>query len=216
MPRPISYAVFCLKKKNAIAVAAYAHVLPERGSEQILGLRHRRPFLGRDAPAARLRSARALGRVPLGLANRPALGCGLLGEPSASVLVADLEDRPAVTLAELTLLEQGEHLVGQIEKPDQVGDRGATPADAAGELLLRDPEVVHQRGAGPRLLDRVEVLPDHVLDQRGLQALVLGRGTDYRRHTVDAGLPRGAPAALSGDQLVAAVVQRPNDQRLQK
>ena len=63
-------------------------------------------------------------------------------------------------------------------------------------------------GAGPRLLHRVEVLADHVLDQRRLEALVLRRGPDHRGDAVEAGLLRGAPAALAGDQLVAAVVER--------
>ena len=89
------------------------------------------------------------------------------------VLLGDLEDRPAVSLGQLAPLEQGQHRVGQVEQPDQVGDRGAAAADAAGELLLRDAEVVDQGGAGPGLLDRVEVLADHVLDQRRLQPLVL-------------------------------------------
>src|SRR3954453_21800020 len=100
-------------------------------------------------------------------------------------------------LRELLPLQQGQNGVREIEQADQVGDRGAAAADPPGELLLRDAEVVDQRGAGSRLLDRIEVLPDHVLDQRGLEALVLGGGPDDRGHAVDAGLLGGPPAALA-------------------
>ena len=113
-----------------------------------------------------------------------------------------------MALAELALLEQRLHLVGEVEQPDQVRDRGAAAADAAGELLLGDAEVVDQGGAGAGLVDGVEVLADHVLDQRRLQALVLGRAADHGRDALEAGLLGGAPAALAGDQLVAPVAER--------
>ena len=64
--------------------------------------------------------------------------------------------------------EQLEHVVGQVEQPDQVRDRRAGAAEAAGELLLRQPELLDQGRAGARLVDRVQVLAGDVLDQRRL------------------------------------------------
>ena len=119
-----------------------------------------------------------------------------------------------MALAELARLEQLERLVGQVEQPDQVGDGGAAAADAPRQLLLGEAEVLDQGGAGARLLDRVEVLADHVLDQRHLQPLGQLGVADDRRHLLQAGLLRGAPAALAGDQLVAAVGQGADEQRL--
>ena len=76
------------------------------------------------------------------------------------------------------------------------------------------PEVADQGVAGAGLLDRVEVLADHVLDQRRLQPLGLLLVADHRRHLLDPGLLGGAPAALAGDQLVAAVGEGADEQRL--
>ena len=67
--------------------------------------------------------------------------------------------------------EQVEHLVGQVEQPQQVRDRDARAADAAADVLAREPELLDEQRAGARLLDRVEVLAGHVLDQRELERL---------------------------------------------
>ena len=64
------------------------------------------------------------------------------------------------------LLDQLEHLVGQVEQAQQVADRDPAAPDTAADLLARQAELLHQRRAGARLLDRVEVLARHVLDQR--------------------------------------------------
>ncbi len=106
----------------------------------------------------RRRRLRGLGPA-LGLAHRPARGDGVAGEAAADLVALRDQDRPAVALAERALGEQVEHVVGEVEQPDQVRDRGAGAAEAAGELLLREPELVDQRrrrraprrpGSGPR------------------------------------------------------------------
>ena len=72
-----------------------------------------------------------------------------------------------------------EHLVGKLEQAHEVRDRDAALADAAADLLLGQPELVDERRAGAGGLDRVQVLPRHVLDQRKLEALALrGRAHD--------------------------------------
>ena len=78
-----------------------------------------------------------------------------------------------MALAEVARLEQLQRLVGQLEQADQIGDRGAAAADPSGQLLFGQAELLDQRRAGACLLDRVEVLADHVLDQRRLQPLGL-------------------------------------------
>ena len=110
--------------------------------------------------------------------------------------------------------EQVEHVVGKVEEADQVRDRRAAAAQPPRQLLLAETQILDQRRAGARLVHGVEVLARHVLDQRGLQALRLGLVPDDRGHRLQAGLPGRPPAALAGDQLVATVAQRADDQRL--
>ena len=119
-----------------------------------------------------------------------------------------------MALGQLAGLEQHQRVVGQLEEPDQVRDRRPAAPDAAGELLFGEPEVLDQRRAGARLVDRIEVLADDVLDQRHLQPLGPLGLADDRRHLLEAGLLGRAPAALAGDQLVAAVGEGADEQRL--
>ena len=119
-----------------------------------------------------------------------------------------------MTLAELARGEQVEHLVGEVEEPDQVRDRRAASAEPPRQLLLAEPQVLDQRRAGAGLVHGVQVLARHVLDQRRLEALGLALVADDRRHRLEAGLPRRSPAPLAGDQLVATVAKRAHDQRL--
>ena len=124
---------------------------------------------------------------------------GFAAQAPPDIVAAGGEEGLAVALAELARLEQLEQLVGQVEEADQVGDRRAAAADAPGQVLLGDVELLDQRRAGPRLLDRVEVLADHVLDQRDLQPLGLLGVADDGRHLVEARLLGRAPAPLAGD-----------------
>ena len=189
-------------RSSASSASARAPPAPRRGS-------------GRPCVAALLAPA-AAAAAALGLAHRPALGGRALGERAARrpgrATWRIARPWPSLSSPDSSSVE---HLVGEVEQTDQVRDRGAAAADPARQLLLGDAEVLDQRRAGARLVDRVEVLADHVLDQRRLQALVLGRVADHRRDRLEAGLLGGAPAALAGDQLVAAVVERADDQRLE-
>src|SRR5262245_15585968 len=107
----------------------------------------------------------------LGLAHRPAATGGVAGEATADVVALGEEQRLAVTFAERAGLEQVECLVGKVEQPDQVRDRGPAAADPLGELFAGESKLLDQGGAGAGLVDRVEVLSDHVLDQGDLQPL---------------------------------------------
>ena len=90
--------------------------------------------------------------------------------------------------------EQVEHLVGQVEEADQVRDRRAAAAQPPRQLLLAETQILDQRRAGARLVDRVEVLARHVLDQRGLQAL-RPRPRRGRSPAPSAGRPPAPPAS---------------------
>src|SRR5262249_11207609 len=151
----------------------------------------------------RLALPRCLLRLALGLADRPPVLGRVARELAACVLSAGLEDRAAVALAELAVGEQPDRLVGKVEEPDQVRDRRPGAPDPPRALLLAQPEIVDERRTGTRLVDGVQVLARHVLDQRRLQALGLALVADERGEPVDAGLPRGAPPPLACDQLVA-------------
>ena len=106
-------------------------------------------------------------------------------------------------------------LVGQVEQPHGVRDVGPASSDSPCEDDAGHPEVVEQDGERPGLLDRAEVLADDVLDQRQLQRpRLVERVVDERRDGRLAGELGGAPAALAGDELIA-VLDRPDDDRLQ-
>src|SRR6185312_3087930 len=130
----------------------------------------------------------------LGLAHRPTAAQGVAGEATADIVAAGTEQGAAMALAELAALQQLQGLVGKLEQTDQIGDGGAAAADTAGQLLFGQPEVLDQGGAGLGLIDWIEVLADHVLDQRRLQALGFRLLTDDRRHLLEPSLLGRAPA----------------------
>ena len=69
------------------------------------------------------------------------------GQAPALAVVLGQQQRAAVALGQRAVLEQLEHLVGQVEQPQEVGDRDAAAADAAADLLAREPELLDERRA---------------------------------------------------------------------
>ena len=107
-----------------------------------------------------------------------------------------------MALGERAGLEELERLVGQVEDPDQVRERGAAAPEAPAELLLGQAEVLDQRRAGARLVDGVELLARDVLDQRHLHALGLAPRREGATGTVSSPASRAArqrrsPAMIS-------------------
>ncbi len=87
--------------------------------------------------------------------------------------------------------------------------------DELRKIVLRMAMALDQLAIAFGLFDRVEILALDVLDQRDL-----GRGgivdlADDRRDRVKPCPLRGAPAALSGDDLEPSVAMRPKQDRLQ-
>src|SRR5207249_1543502 len=78
-------------------------------------------------------------------------------------------------------------------------------SDSFGEVAEREPELVHQHGERPRLLDRRQVLAHDVLDEREEERVAVVGIAYHRRQRREAGLTRGSPAALAGDQLPSAL-----------
>ncbi len=121
----------------------------------------------------------------------------------------------AMPLGEDARVDHLDDLVGQVEQPHSVRDVGAAASNPLGQDDAGHAQVVEQDGERSGLLDRAEVLADDVLDQRelerpGLVKRVVDEGRDGR-------LARefgGAPPALSRDQLIA-ILDRPDDDRLQ-
>src|SRR5215210_4933653 len=169
---------------RSISTRPDLHLAPERGGECVLRRCERVGQVGVDGHRwSRAASLAGLGCLclALGLSHRPAFGARLASGATALYLVAVGEDRAAVALREQPPGEQVEGLVGQVEQADQVRDRDAAAPDAPPELILAQPEVVDQRGAGPRLLDRAQILARDVLDQGELELLgVLGLAHDGR------------------------------------
>src|SRR3954468_16583365 len=200
---------------DSLPLATRRDFVAKRLLERLGGVTEGRDCIGIDRRS--LRSCLWLASQPnplLGFANRPASTGGVASEAAAEVVAAGSKQRLAVALAEVALLEQLQRLVRQLQQADQVGDRRAAAADPLGQLFFGQAEVLDQGGAGSRLLDWVEVLADHVLDQRRLQPLSFGLVADDRRNLVDSSLLRRAPATLAGNQLVAAIGKGADQQRL--
>src|SRR4051812_21055614 len=119
-------------------------LVPERRLESVGCGLQRSGLLGIDTPdQLPFWLAGQLSPV-LGLADRPTVPCRFARQAAADVIAACRQQRPAVTLAQLAVLEQLERLVGKIEQADQVGDGGAAAPDPAGQLLLGDAELLDQ------------------------------------------------------------------------
>ena len=76
--------------------------------------------------------------------------------------------------------------------------------------MVADHPVVHRR-----LVERREVLALEVLDDRDLERGVVVDLLDEGRDRLEAGGLRRAPAALAGDELELAVVERPDEDGLE-
>src|ERR1700689_2198322 len=129
---------------------------------------------------------------------------GLARQPTAITVLVSEQQSTAVTLAERALLHQLNRLGGQIEQTHEVADRPPATPDPPAHVLARQPQLLDQRSARSSLLDRVEILARHVLDERRFQRLRILALTNDRRDALQACDLRGAPASLTGNQLVAA------------
>ena len=105
------------------------------------------------------------------------------------------------------LLHEGQHLVGQGQQAQGVGDSGAALAHLLGHLLLGETVLLHQGAVAPGLLGGVQVLPLEVFDQAQLHHLPVVRLDDNGGDLLEPGGLGRPPPALAGDNLVVAAGQ---------
>lgn len=110
--------------------------------------------------------------------------------------------------------EHGLDRLGQRNQAQQVGHGHPRLADGIGHLLLGQLELLLQALQGQGFFQRVEVLALDVLDQRHGDGGFVGHFADHGRDGVQPGLLGGAPAPLTGDDLVAVVADRADHDRL--
>jgi hypothetical protein len=91
----------------------------------------------------------------------------------------------------------------QPEQPQGVADRRPALAHAVGDLLMRQLEVVDQLPEGGGLLERSQVLPMEVLDQRLLHDGEVVGSPHQGGNRRQPGAAGRSPPPLAGDQLVA-------------
>ena len=134
------------------------------------------------------------------------------GEELVGVLDAD--ERAGVARRERPLAERRLHARRQLEEPERVGDRRPALPHLLGHLLLRQADLLHEALVAERHLDRVEVLALDVLDDGHLEHGLRVRLADVARDAREPGAAGRPEPALARDQLVAAVPERPDRERL--
>ena len=187
------------------------------------------PVSRSTAPRARSESAGSIAGADRGRRAAPpswaALSAARTDIPSRTIRFASFfraswsgqrEDSAGVALRQLAARDHPEHLLGQLEQPQPVRHRRLRAADSFGDVAERELELVHERGVGPCLLDRRELLSRDVLDESEQERVTVVGLTDERGEQHDPGLAGRTPAALAGDQLVASGRARAHDDRLQQ
>ena len=79
---------------------------------------------------------------------------------------------------------------------------------AFADRVVGQAEFVDQPREAVRLLERIQILALDVLDQRQRERRLIGHRLHERRHSFESRALRRAPAALAGDDLEAAAVDR--------
>ena len=87
-------------------------------------------------------------------------------------------------------------------------------AKRLGHLLLRVPEFIHQLTITRRFLDRVQVGPLDVFDDRNFEHFDIGELAHNDRKAMYLRDLRSPPAPLTSDNLEVTIVQRTHDQGL--
>ena len=139
-----------------------------------------------------------------------------LGQALLRVGVVQAEQGPGVAGAEHA---RGDTLLDgrrEVQQPEGVADVRARPAYFARELLVGGTEIVEKLLVGCGLLQRVELLAVHVLDQGVPEQVVVLRLLDDGADLGQPGTLSGAPPPFAHDELVPAGPGRTNHHRLQE
>lgn len=111
-------------------------------------------------------------------------------------------------------LDKLDDRIGKRKQALQVGDMAAALVHHARDLGLRQAFAFRQTIVGARLFDGIEVFALEVLDQRERHDVTLAQLTDQRRYFMQLRFLSGAPTTLTRHDLVAAIVERAHDDRL--
>ena len=107
------------------------------------------------------------------------------------------------------------HRDRQVQQADRVRHLRTAAPDALRQLVVRGPELLQQLLVRRGLLERVQLRPVDVLEQRVPQHGVVGGRPHDGRDGLQAGRGRGPQAAFAHDQLVPAGRIRPDNDGLQ-
>ena len=120
--------------------------------------------------------------------------------------VRQLQKGASVALAQRRRASQKRaHLCRQLQKPQAVGNRRGTAAQAASEFLLRNAVLAQDGAIGLRFLQIVQVLARNVFNQRHQTALQIVRFQHHARGALPRQQAQCPQAALAGNEFIAAV-----------
>ena len=119
-----------------------------------------------------------------------------------------------MTLGQLSPLDHGEDVVGQLEQSQTVRDGRLRCADAFGDVAQREVELVDEHGEGARLFDRRQLLARDVLDEPEQERVAICRVPNKCGQRLQVRLARRPPAPLARHELVAPGGARAQDDRL--
>ena len=187
------------------AERAAERVAEPLGGLGLVGVHGRGPRVARRGSRSAARGPRARASVSRTVQPSAAAARARRRRSAWSGASSSARPWPSVSVA---AREQVERLVGQVEQAQQVRDGDARAADAAADLLAGEAELLDEQRAGARLLDRVEVLAGHVLDQRDLERLRVVVRADERRDRLEA---RRAARRASGARRRSARRSPPGD-----
>jgi hypothetical protein len=128
------------------------------------------------------------------------------GEPFLELSVRGHEEGTCMTRTEDTLPDESLDRRRELEEPERVRHRRPRSTDALGDLLVREVEILDQLLVGGSLIERVEILPLHVLDEGALEACKIIDRLDECGDRLESCAASGATAALAGDELELLLV----------
>ena len=150
----------------------------------------------------------------LGFANGEAFGeNGCAGRKLAGA-IRDAENRTRVAHAERSRNEIPLDLLGQIEQAQEIGDRRPFFPDFGRDLLVGEIEGLGEVQICLGGFYRIEILALDVLDERQLQRFRRLGMAHHRGDSGESGQAGSPPAALTGDEFIATLTERPDDDRL--
>src|SRR5262249_31315571 len=130
--------------------------------------------------AARLPFGTSPASGALGGSDGETLCDDVAGEAAAAYVVGNGKDRSSVPIGELASLDHAEHVLGELEQADSVGDRWVRPANALADLAEAQAELVDQQRVRPCLFDGGELLARDVLDDADQQGVAVVGLTNER------------------------------------